>query len=263
MIEIAKCFVGGIAKTYFERKSAHLMIETVGGRAETDNVDYHDEYESGEGSDATIAFQWPLKDPVRIAVRQRYPNFLYIHLRSDSKVPGRVHKYAHTVVSLSRIIDGEETFRRVPLFETNDWQKFEQDILRGITTTDEKAAQHHKDSLEPILEQLCNTSHLEYPDLPDTVGQDGHIRKIGHLDIALVFHPGVSAEHKSLTAGDHEMRIAYESSTALMDAGERQRPKMVSASKRRQLSVSTGFPLSRTQRKVETKARSIKDRLMT
>ncbi|UZJ54235.1 hypothetical protein CBS101457_003555 [Exobasidium rhododendri] len=254
VIEIAKCVVGGIAKASFERREAHMMFETVGGRAETEGVEPFEEYESGEGADAKIGFQWPLKEPVRVTVRQRYPNFLYIHLRSDSRVPGRIHKHAHTVVSLSRLIDGEVTVKRVPLFETADWQQFEQEILRGITTTNQLASSiSDKTEHLPILEELCNQTNESYANFEE----NEQIKKIGYLDLTLVFHPGVSLEHKALVAGDYEMRVAYDSFLNLMYAGERPPPKKFSAAKRRKLSLSnksTGVAAESSHEMVEEDA---------
>jgi hypothetical protein len=237
VIEIAKCFVDGIAKSSFERREAHMMFETVGGRAETEGVEPHEEYESGEGGDAKIGFNWPIKDPIRVAVRQRYPNFLYIHLRSDSRVPGRTHRHAHTVVSLSRLVDGEVTLKKVPLFETSDWQQFEQDILRGITTTDHLASpSSDKTSLLPILDDLCKTKDGDHWKF----SENEHFKKVGYLELTLIYHPGVSMEHKALTSGDHEMRVAYETFINLMSAGERSPPRKFTAAKRRKLSVTNG-----------------------
>ena len=240
VIEVAKCVVGGISKASFERREAHMMFETVGGRAETEQVEPFDMHESDDSGDDKIGFRWPLKEPVRIAVRQRYPNFLYIHLRSDSRVPGRVYKHAHTVVSLSRLRDGEETSKRVPIFETSDWQQFEQDLMHGMTAPDQLASPTPMDTAHlPILEELCDPAADEYAHMASSMAQENKFKQIGYLDITLIFHPGVSIEHKALTAGDHEMRLAYESFLTLMDAGERPRPKQVSASRRRKLSVAT------------------------
>ena len=72
VLEVARCRAVGLASQMFDTKECHIMFETVGGRVETTNVESYEEYESGEGADATVGFEWPLKSPLRLPVRQRY-----------------------------------------------------------------------------------------------------------------------------------------------------------------------------------------------
>lgn len=242
VIEVASCYIGGVSasqKPMFDRREAHMMFETVGGRAETENVDPHEEYEFTEGDQATIGFQWPLKSPVRIAIRQRYPNFLYIHLRSDSRVPGRTHKHAHAVIPLNRVMDNAETRKRVPMYETSDWQRFEQDVLRDMSTDDQLAsASPDKRRRLPILEEMTSETRGQAlgKDPNDDKG-DLSLRYVGYLDIVLVFHSGMAPEHRALMAGDHELRVAFESFQTLVDCGQRPKPRMLSSARKRKLST--------------------------
>lgn len=241
VLEIASCFVGGLSSTAykasFEKRDARLLFETVGGRGQTDGAEPRDEYDSGEGEQATFGLHWPLKTPVRIAVRQRYPNFLYIHLHMESRVPGRVHKFAHAVIPLIQFVDNKETKKTIPLYEagSDEWQGFEQEVMRDLSTGDGQVSADDRESrLLPVLDNLCkgrkNTEAQE-----DNEKDESH-RRVGWLELSLVFHAGLAPEHKALMAGDHEMKVAYESWITLVDGGQRPKPKMLSAARRRKLS---------------------------
>ena len=166
-------------------------------------------------------------------------NFLYIHLRSESRVPGRHHKHAHAVVPMNRLDDDKLTLRRVPLFETSNWQRFEQDMLKAWTNTDQLLSPNPVEEtgpqILPALEELCQQGSR---DLPVDVLSEGHIKRVGWLEVDLILHSGIGPEHRSCVAGDSEMRFAYETYMALQDAGERARPKSVSSEKWRRSQIS-------------------------
>ncbi|KAN0063868.1 hypothetical protein ACQY0O_003474 [Thecaphora frezii] len=239
IIELGSCIASGLSQQLFEAKPCHILFETVGGRAETSNVEPFEEYESGIGDAATVVYRWPLeREPVRVAVRQRYPNFLYIHLRSESRVPGRHHKHAYAVVPLSRIADDTFTRRRVPLYETSDLDRFEQDMLNATTRSDQllsptTAGLDERPRLSAALEEICETGNQE---LPPDAASDNHIKRVGWLELNLIYHRGIGPEHGSCVAGDHEMRFAYETYVALIDSGVRPKSHSLSVESRRRLS---------------------------
>lgn len=261
VLEMGSMRALGLPQQYFAKRHCHVFFETVGGSSLTESAEPVDDYESGEGESAKVDYQWNLKDPVRVPVRQRYREcsplllssvqfmlislqlpgtaaFLYIHLRSESRIPGRHHTHAHGVIPLNRIPDDHETFKRVPIFETSDWHRFEQDMLHQMADDDELASPTSGGEAEdlPILEKLCRQDRLT---LSKDVLSDGHIKRIGWLEINLIFHSGIAPEHRSLVAGDHEMRFAFEAYQAMTDAGERPKPKTISTARRRKLSEAS------------------------
>lgn len=207
------------------------MFETVGGRSETSNVEAIEEYDSGEGANATVEYQWPLKEPIRIPVRQRYPSFLYIHLRSESRIPGRHHSHAHTVIPLNRLADDAGYIRRVPIFETTDPTRFDQDMMKMMATTSQLASPNDTGPEDlPVLEDLCYQAEQH---LPDELFTDGHIKRVGTLELSLVFQPGLSEDFRGLIHADHELRYGYEAYLAALDAGERPRANAAARARRR------------------------------
>ncbi|PWN49063.1 hypothetical protein IE53DRAFT_165652 [Violaceomyces palustris] len=234
VLEVGSCRVIGLPRLEFEKKECHVLFETVGGKAETTNVEPVDEHSDSVA--ATVEYKWPLKGPVRVPVRQRYPSFLYIHLRSESRLPGRHHTHAHAVIPLNRMADDVPVPRRVPLFETTDWHRFEQDMLRASTKSEQLVSPSPMDErpeLHPALEELCEQGNQE---LPLEVLSDGHIKRIGWLEVHLVFHSGIGPEHRSCVAGDAEMRYAFDSYVTMIDAGERPKPNSLSESGRQRMS---------------------------
>ncbi len=49
----------------------------------------------------------------------------------------------------------------------------------------------------------------------------------------MIFHRGIAPEHRSCTAGDSEMRFAFETYMTLQDAGERARPRTLASERLR------------------------------
>lgn len=241
VIEVTKCYIGGLPNAHrsnFDRRDAHMLFETVGGRAETDSVEPHDEYESGDGDGATFGFQWPMRSPIRIAVRQRYPNFLYVHLRMDSRLPGRAHKYAHTVIPLNSLTDFVTAQKRVPIFEAENWQHFEQDILRKMSTAYQLASPEDAGThLQPVLDDICSDENVL-----NEGESSGNLKKIGFLEIQLEFQAGMASEHRARIAGDHELRVAYESWQALEDCGQRAQVKTATSTRKSQRSQTGSQP---------------------
>ncbi|CAO1633994.1 unnamed protein product [Jaminaea pallidilutea] len=47
------------------------------------------------------------------------------------------------------------------------------------------------------------------------------LQRIGEVTATVAFFPGVAEEHRGLTAGDHELRVAYEAWSVLRDCNER------------------------------------------
>ncbi|KAI3478592.1 hypothetical protein L1887_59437 [Cichorium endivia] len=144
IVEVASIKAMGVPQSLLDKKPAHISLETVGGKVSTDDVDAAEDYESGMGEDATVSYAFPLKEPIRLPVRQRYPNSLYISLRTDSRMPGRTHHHAWAFVPLNRISDETRIQRRLRLFETSDWDRVEQDVLRA--TSDPELLQTEKET---------------------------------------------------------------------------------------------------------------------
>ncbi|MCO5588214.1 hypothetical protein L7F22_042169 [Adiantum nelumboides] len=241
VIEVASSFVGGVTashKAVLEKRDAHISFETVGGRAETEPVTPEVEDRKAEHEKDSLSYRWNLAAPVRIPVRQRYPNFLYIHLRSDSRVPGRSHRIAHAVIPMNRLDDNKEVRKRVPLYETSEWQKFEQDVLRDMTKEDQLAeSSKGTKKLIPVLDEMVEDTSGEAAgkETKDAKG-DSTLKQVGYLDIVLVFHAGLGPEHRSILAGDHELRAAFECFQTLVDCSQRAQPRMLSVARKRKLS---------------------------
>lgn len=235
VIEVASCYIGGVTgshKAIAEKRDASILFETVGGRTETETVS------PGTEEGDALNYSWNLTDPVRVPVRQRYPNFLYIHLRSDSRVPGRSHRIAHAVIPMNRLHDNTEVKKRVPLYETSEWQQFEQDVLRDMTLRDQLAdSGKSTKKLVPVLDEMVQDTSGEAAgkETKDEKG-DLAVRRVGYLDIVLVFHSGLGPEHRAVMAGDHELRAAFECFQTLVDCGQRAQPRMLSVARKRKLS---------------------------
>ncbi|PWY97343.1 hypothetical protein BCV70DRAFT_202924 [Testicularia cyperi] len=239
VIEIDSCKAVGMPQNLFDNKSCHILFETVGGRLSTDELEPVEDYESGTGDAATVSYDWPIKEPLRIPVRQRYPNALYINLRSDSRMPGRRHHHAWAYIPLNRIADGMPLKRRIRLFETTDWVSVEQDVLRALCDPEllQTSEERPKPQMLPVLEDLCTSASKGLSDA--AVAARSNLKVVGHLDISMIFHRGIGQEHRSCTAGDSEMRFAYETYMTLMDAGERAPSRTLAAERRRQLSKAS------------------------
>ncbi|PWN86990.1 hypothetical protein FA10DRAFT_234742 [Acaromyces ingoldii] len=240
VVEVAACRVRGIHASLADKRTAHVLFETVGGRSETSSVEpVLVRGNNNEGQDE-VSYTWPLSEPVRIAVRQRYPNWLYIHLRADSRVPGRNHKRAHTVIPLNQLVDGQLTRREaIPLYETNNWQQFEQDT-GGETDKEDEGTGGYASSSGASQRSKQKQKQRATTGKKHKQQQHGHrLKQIGWLDLTLVFFPGIALEHGSITAGDHEMRFSHEAFLAELDSGQRAKPKSLSKAHRRKLSLST------------------------
>lgn len=238
IVEVASLKVTGMPQSLLEKKACHLSLDTVGGKTSTDDTEPVEDYESGMGADATVSYKWPLKETIRLPVRQRYPNSLHLSLRTDSRMPGRHHHHAWAFVPLNRISDEMRIKRRLRLFETADWDKVEQDVLRAVSDPEllqtEDGATRPK--LLPVLEDLCHNGAAEISD--EALGA-AQLKAVGWVEIDMIFHRGIAPEHRSCTAGDAEMRFAYETYMTLQDAGERARPRSVASEKLRQSSKAS------------------------
>jgi hypothetical protein len=238
IVEVASIKATGVPQSLLDKKPAHISLETVGGKVSTDDVDAAEDYESGMGEDATVSYAFPLKEPIRLPVRQRYPNSLYISLRTDSRMPGRTHHHAWAFVPLNRISDETRIQRRLRLFETSDWDRVEQDVLRA--TSDPELLQTEKETpkakLLPALEEICRTGSAV---ISDEALRAAQLRAVGWIEIDMIFHRGIAPEHRSCTAGDNEMRFAYDTYMTLQDAGERARPRTLANERLRQSSKAS------------------------
>ncbi|CBQ69749.1 conserved hypothetical protein [Sporisorium reilianum SRZ2] len=232
IVEVASVKVTGVPQMLLDKKACHLSLETVGGKTSTDDTEPVDDYESGMGSEATVSYEWPLKEPIRLPVRQRYPNSLYLSLRTDSRLPGRTHHHAWAFLPLNRVSDEARIQRRLRLFDTSEWDKVEQDVLRA--TSDPELLQTDdgpvRAKLLPVLEELCRTGAAT---ISDEAVRAAKLRTVGWVEIDLIFHRGIAPEHRSCTAGDSEMRFAFDTYMALLDAGERARPRTLATERLR------------------------------
>ncbi|CDU22105.1 uncharacterized protein SPSC_00735 [Sporisorium scitamineum] len=225
IVEVASVKVTtGMPQMLLDKKACYLSLETVGGKTSTDDTEPMDDDESGMGSEATVSYEWPLKEPIRLPVRQRYPNSLYLSLRTDSRLPGRTHHHAWAFLPLNRMSDEARIHRRLRLFDSSEWDKVEQDVLRAtsdpeLLQTDEGPG---KAKLLPVLEELCRTGAAT---ISDEAVSAAKLRTVGWVEIDLIFHRGIAPEHRSCTAGDSEMRFAFDTYMTLLDAGERARPR--------------------------------------
>ncbi len=206
-------------------KTLHAIFETVGGKKSLDAV-------APQPSSEGVRYTWPLSEPLRIAVRQRYPSLLYIDLGVERSLPGKRARVGHAVVGLNRISDLQPSKLKIPIFEGEDEDAVEQALYRAMSFADEliDESNHGDDSKElPILEELCATANRE---LPKGTLKNSGVTRVGTLEISLIFFPGVAPEHKPLVAGDGEMRVAWDTYLTAVDAGERPRPKDLSALQR-------------------------------
>lgn len=232
IVEVASIKVTGVPQSLLDKKACHILFETVGGKTTTDDAEPVEDYEPGTGNEATVSYEFPLKDPVRLPVRQRYPSCLYVSLRTDSRLPGRTHHHAFGFVPLNRLPDEMRVQRRLRLFEATDWGKVEQDVLRA--TSDPALLQTHdgpvRSKLLPVLEDLCRTGAVT---ISEEALHAAKLSTIGWIEIDMIFHRGIAPEHRSCTAGDNEMRFAFDMYMTLQDAGERVRPRTLATNRLR------------------------------
>lgn len=238
IVEVASVKVTGVPQSLIDKKTCHVSLETVGGKTSTDDTEPAEDYESGMGNDATVSYDFALKEPIRLPVRQRYPNSLYLSLRTDSRMPGKTHNHAWAFVPLNRISDEMRIKRRLRLFETSDWNKVEQDVLRAISDPELLQGKDDtpKSKLLPVLEEIC---HNGTASISDEALKAAQLHAVGWIEIDMIFHRGIAPEHRSCTAGDSEMRFAFETYMTLQDAGERARPRSLATDRLRQSSKAT------------------------
>ena len=205
-------------------KDLQVLFETYGGKQDIPAT-------SAIPSTSGAHYRWPLKEAVRIAVRQRYPSLLYLDLVSERRGPGKRARHGHAVVSLNRIADMVPTTVHVPIFEGEDEEAVEQDLFRVTSNEDEllKSSEVGIVKETPVLEELCTISNRELPE--GTLSKHG-VTRVGTMEVSLVFFPGIAPEHKPLVAGDGEMRVAWETYLAGIDSGERPRPKNLATLRR-------------------------------
>ncbi len=139
---------------------------------------------------------------------------------------------------LNRISDEMRVKRRIRLFETTDWDKAEQDVLRATSAPEmlqtEKGTSHSK--LLPVLEEICRNGTAT---ISDEELKAAHLHAVGWVEIDLILHRGIAPEHRSCTAGDSEMRYAFDTYMTLQDAGERARPRSLATEQLRQASKAS------------------------
>lgn len=234
IIEVANIRVSGVHPALLEKKACYLTLETVGGKTSTDDAEPVDDNEGDTASNGTVSYEWSLEEPLRLPVRQRYPNALYLSLRTDSRLPGRSHHHAWAFVPLNRISDEQRAKRRLRLFESSDWDRVEQEVLRATSNSELLQSEDGTagSRLLPVLEGMCQNSSVQ---ISDDALQSAHLKTVGWIEVDMIFHRGIAPEHRSCTAGDHEMRFAFETYLTLQDAGERARPRTLATERLRQL----------------------------
>ncbi|WFD34515.1 hypothetical protein MCUN1_001356 [Malassezia cuniculi] len=195
-------------------KPAWINFDTVSGSASTPTLT--------PGSDTLL--EWADEMFLRIAVQYRYQSFLYIELRTESRVPGRTKCLAQTVVHLDRLIDGERTIMRLPFYRRTDWLAMEQAYLTQSCVPQSDACDDGKlAETMPVLDDIASFN-------PQSLAT--RLRPIGWMEMDVAFMPGITNLHRSLVPGDRNLRTAYKSFLALADFGMRprraQRPDEVS-----------------------------------
>ena len=165
------------------------------------------------GENGTLG--WHDESFLRIAVQYRYHSFLFIELRTESRVPARSKCIAQALVHLNQIVDGERSMFRLPLFRLTDWTALEQAYLTKSCMPQSEA---------------CDLDLLAYPmpvlrDLAAQRPEDlaSRIHPIGWLELDVAFMPGITTLHRSLVPGNRDLRNAYKSFLALSDFGLRPR----------------------------------------
>ncbi|KAK0566892.1 hypothetical protein OC861_003014 [Tilletia horrida] len=237
VLEVGACRVSGLAASEFQKRECSLLFECGNASAETDDVAAitHQSHPGPDAGTPTVEYVWSLDQPVKVAVRNRYPANLFITLRSDRSL-GRHVTHAFAMLPLNRIPDDTQITRRVPIFHTHNTQTFEQETMRAMTFSDQLASNNVTPSRwGPILEEISQNSMAGVAPR-DIVGAS--IRHVGWLQITCVFNAGCGPEHRSLVSGDPELRMVYESLFALVDAGQRRPPTTaMSKTRRRKLSL--------------------------
>lgn len=230
-----------VGTRFFDRKDAHFIFYTNGGKLTTSsmtatNVDA--ERQPGEEiSTYTYDFASRNNSPLRIPVRQRYPGELIITFKVSARSTGKHRTRAIAVVPLHMLRDNAQTDLSVPLYLSSDWMHVEQAALKAIVnhsdgqrpaserTNDGHSHRHHVHT--KALEQVCSPDLSCLPEVLSPKDGDyytGSLQRAGYAHLSLHFFPGLADDHRSILAGDHELRYAHESWQALVDCGERERP---------------------------------------
>ncbi|KAK0527944.1 hypothetical protein OC842_004699 [Tilletia horrida] len=241
VLEVGACRVSGLDAGDFERRDCSLLFESGNSSIETEDASSSLQTGAEAGAKPTVDYMWTLDNPIKVAVRTRYPSNLFITLRSDRSL-GRHITHAFAMLPLNRIPDNAEITRRIPLFHTHNLQTFEQETLRAMTASKQLATEGAAAASAaptsrraPILHELCEQAEQGVTP-KDLAGAS--IRHVGWLQLTCVFNAGCGPEHRSLVSGDSELRMVYESLLALVDAGQRRPPvSMLSKSRRRKLSL--------------------------
>ena len=223
VVEIAKLSAVIRSDCPAHEKDLALVMETYGCKTSTSTTPALP-YKDG------TQFQWSISEPMRMAVRSRYPSLLYLDLVSDRRGPGKRQRWGHAVIALNHVSDLVPTTLKVPIFQGEEDPAVEQTLFRAMTLKSELILSEENDMVDSssnraILEEFCQTVNR---DLPDEVFEKAGVKRVGTLEINLVFFPGIAPEHRSLVAGDGEMRIAWNTYLAGLDSGVRPKPKNVS-----------------------------------
>ena len=131
--------------------------------------------------------------------------------------------------------DNAQTDLKVPLYLSSDWMHVEQASLKAIVNHSDKQRpaqtndghSHHHHVRTKALEQVCSPELSCLPEVLSPKDGDyytGSLQRAGYAHLSLHFFPGFADDHRSILAGDHELRYAHESWQALVDCGERERP---------------------------------------
>lgn len=236
MLEISHLSAQVDAHVY-EGKDAHFIFDTNGGRIKTENLPA----QSG-GIDSLSSYTQDLASsgaaPLRMPVRQRYPGDLIITFKISARSGARHRVRAIAVVPLNALQDEVPASFNVPLYLSNDWMHVEQAKLKARThDTDDRLlpstsprgnndTQYHHVHTK-ALEQVCKldtSSSAEVLAPKDGDYYTSSLQRAGHVHIGLHFFPGLADEHRSILAGDQELRYAHECWQTLVDCGERERP---------------------------------------
>ncbi|KDN53005.1 hypothetical protein K437DRAFT_242815 [Tilletiaria anomala UBC 951] len=227
-------------------KNMAVIFETYGGRicsASVEPVPVPVGSQEGGGalpssSPASLRIDWPMREAMRLAIRQRYPCWVHVRLVQERRRPSKRPRIGHAVISLDHIVDRKPTTLRVPIF-AGEGDHVDQDVYRALLRRRREALLQSRapgPHERPMMEELCTLTQRDVPDvLAECSSGDNNgngIRRIGTLELTLAFVPGIATEHKALVAGDAEMRVAWETHLVAVDAGEHPRPKKLAALRR-------------------------------
>lgn len=214
-----------VTSNHFDGKDAHFIFYTNGGTATTKSVTGQ-----SRGEDTLVYTHDVQENPLRIPIRQRYPGELIITFKVSARSAGKHRPRAIAVVPLHLLQDNAPTDIKVPMYVSSDWMHVEQAALKALVNDTDgrvEATEDHRHVHTKALEQVCSPDLNTLPEVLAPKDGDYHtvsLHRAGFVHLSLHFFPGLADEHRSILAGDHELRFAYESWQTLVDCGERERP---------------------------------------